>query len=165
MANLMTRDSSTGSIEQRAPAPRRGIFDIFFQAPLAETTLPELSLARAMMSAIAGPTTEMMNFVPNVEVAEKDGNYVVDVALPGFRRDDIDIEVSGNELTVSGKYERKQEDGKKHYSEMRQASFTRTLVLPQEINADQVTAAFDNGILHITARPLSQIASKKVQIK
>jgi HSP20 family protein len=165
MANLMTRESSTGSVEQRAPARRRGVFDIFFQAPLAETTLPELSLARAMMSAMAGPAAEMMNFVPNVEVSEKDGNYVVDVALPGFRREDINVEVSGNELTITGKYERKQEDGKKHYSEMRQASFTRTLVLPQELNADQVDATFDNGILHITARPLSAIASKKVQIK
>jgi HSP20 family protein len=139
------------------------MFDEFFRAPLA--VLPELSLARALIDSVADPTMEMLSFVPSVEVTEKDGKYFVNVALPGFRREDIDVEVSGNELTIAGKYERKKEDGKKHYSEMRQASFTRTIVLPQEIDENQVAAEFENGMLHVSATPLSQISSKKVAIK
>jgi HSP20 family protein len=162
----MTRDnSSTGTVEQHGLARRPSAFDIFFQAPLAEAVLPEVSLARALVNAIAGPGTEMTTFLPSVDITEKDGNYIVEAALPGFRREDIDVEVSGNELTITGKFERKLESGKKHYSEMRQASFTRTIVLPQEINADQVSATFDGGILRITAPPLSQISTKKVSIK
>jgi HSP20 family protein len=163
MPSLVTRDNSTGSIERPSPR-RRGLIDLFLPAPLTESTYPELSLARAMMNAIATPG-EWGAFTPTVEVTERDGNYVVDVALPGFRREDVELEVSGNELTVSGKYDRKQEDVKKHYSEMRQASFTRTLVLPQEINADKVSASFDNGILRITAPPASQIQMKRISIR
>jgi HSP20 family protein len=166
MANLMTRDdanAATGGQQQRQPARRRGILDMVYAAPLLDA-LPELSLARAMMNTIGSPS-EMAAFVPNVDVSEKDGNYVVEVALPGFRREDIDIEVSGNELTVTGKYDRKLEDGKKHYSEIRQASFVRTIVLPQDIKSDAVTASFEDGILRITAPPATQLSKKKVTIR
>jgi HSP20 family molecular chaperone IbpA len=163
MAGLMTKDNGTGTIERRQPIRRRSIFDLLFPTTLAEP-FPELSFARAMLNAIAPPGAELV-FSPTVEVTEKDGKYLVDVALPGFRREDIELEVSGSEVTVSGRYDRKQENAKRHYSEMRQGSFTRTLVLPQEIDTDKVTASFDNGILRITAPPASQIQTKKVSIK
>ncbi|HYZ15741.1 MAG TPA: Hsp20/alpha crystallin family protein, partial [Candidatus Acidoferrum sp.] len=46
----------------------------------------------------------------------------------------------GNDLMISGTYERSREDRRTHYSEFTQASFSRTITLPQEINVDQVTA-------------------------
>lgn len=166
MTSLMNREQTTSApVERRPTSRRRGDFDAVRQAPLAEIVFPELSAVRALLNGMPMSSTEAATFLPSVEISEKDGKYVVDVALPGFRREDIDVEVSGSELTVSGKYERKQEDAKKHYSEMRQASFTRTIVLPQDIDVDKVSAVFENGVLHVTAPPIAAISTKKVAVK
>jgi HSP20 family protein len=147
--NMMTRSRDQNTASAERPAVR------------ARNVLSAQDLMNAIMPAVA----ETAAFVPSVEVYEQGGNYVIDMAVPGFNRDDIDIEVSGSEITISGKYERKQEDRKTHYSEMQQASFTRTIVLPHDINADKVTATLDNGILHITAPPVAPISAKKIAIK
>lgn len=166
MTSLMTREQSTSApVEPRPAFRRRGDFDAIRQASLAEIVFPELSVVRALLNGMPMPSTAAATFLPSVEVSEKEGTYIVGVALPGFRREDIDVEVSGNELTVSGKYERKEEDAKKHYSEMRQASFTRTIVLPADIDVDKVSAVFENGVLHVTAPPMAAISTKKVAVK
>ena len=149
MAKMMTRDrdqgtaNNTTAMQARNSRPR-SLFDIM----TALTALPDVA-----------------SFVPSVELSEKDRNYVIDMALPGFNQNDIDIEVSGNEITVTGRYERKKDDGKTHYTEMQQASFQRTVVLPQDINPDKVEASFRDGMLHIVAPPTAPITAKKVAIK
>lgn len=151
MNMLVTREKREELQRQRP----RAIMETLLTGPLAQ-----LSMARDLMEAV----TEGAAFVPPVEVSEKDGNYIIDVALPGFRNEDIDIEASGNEVTISGRYEQSKEDRKTHFSEMRQGSFMRTIALPNEVNLDTVKATFENGILRIVATPKSSIASKKVPI-
>jgi HSP20 family protein len=135
------------------------MLDALLRPPFAE-----LSLARNLMDALTPVVQETARYVPNVEISEQDGNYVVDVALPGFTPDDIEIDITGNELTISGTYERNREDRRTHYTEFTQASFSRTITLPQEVNVDQVTATFDNGVLHIVAPPMAPIAARRVAI-
>lgn len=135
------------------------MLDALLQPPFAE-----LSLARNLMNALTPVVQETARYVPNVEISERDGNYVIDVALPGFTPDDIEIDISGNEVTISGTYERSREERKTHYTEFTQASFSRTITMPQEINVDQVTATFENGVLHIVAPPMAPIAARRVAI-
>jgi HSP20 family molecular chaperone IbpA len=158
MAKMVTRDRDQGAALARTGRPRT-LFEALFRPGF-----PDLSMTRDLMSAL-NALPENAPFIPSVELSEKDGNYVVDMALPGFSEKDIDIEVSGNEITISGKYERKQEDRKTHYSEMQQASFMRTIVLPQDVNTDKVSASFKDGMLHVSAPPVAPIAAKKVAIK
>lgn len=155
MAKMVTRDRDQAAVTARP----RSMLDALFRSPF-----PELSVARDLMNMMPA-VSERAAFVPSIELSEKDGNYQIDMALAGFKRDDIDIEVSGNEITVSGTYERKTEDRKTHYSEMQQTSFSRTIVLPQDVNADKVTATLESGMLHITVPPVAPLAAKKVAIK
>src|ERR1700736_1668409 len=157
---LQTRDQNGGTSMQRRPQGRRQtVFDGLLLPPFAD-----MSFARSLMSALTPAIAEGAQFVPNVEVSEKDGKYVIDAALAGFRPEDIDVEVSGNEVTISGTYERTREDRRTHYTEMKQASFVRTIALPKDIDTSQVTASFDNGILRITLPPREPISGKKVSI-
>jgi HSP20 family molecular chaperone IbpA len=157
---LRSREQDGGTaLARRSGARRQNVFDALFTPPL-----PELTLARGLISSLAPALAEAAQYVPSVELSEKDGNYVIEVALPGFRKEDIDVEITGNEITISGRYERKREDQKTHYTEMQQASFTRTIVLPQEIDPDRVTASVENGILRITAPPVMKMSSRKVSI-
>lgn len=160
MAKMMTRDRDQGSAISPRPARPRTLLEALFRSGI-----PEIPVTRDLMNALTTIPDAPTVFTPSVELSEKDGNYVIDMALPGFDPKNIDIEVSGNEITISGTYERKQEDRKTHYSEMQQASFSRTIAFPQEVDADKVTASFENGMLRITAPPLAPIKAKKVAIK
>jgi HSP20 family protein len=158
MMQRQQRDNGTSLARRRAESPRRSVLDVLLQPPFAE-----LTLARGLMTALA-PGADAAPFVPAIQLTEKDGAYVLDVALPGFKKDDIDIEVSGNEITVSGTYERERSDAKQHYSEMQQGSFTRTVVLPSEIDPDNVSASFEDGVLRITAKPSAPLSAKKIPV-
>jgi HSP20 family protein len=157
---LRSREQDGGAaLVRRVSGRRPNPFDaLFFPA------LSELSLTRGLMSALAPAVAQAAQYVPNIELSEQDGNYVIDVAIPGFSEDDIEVEVTGNEVTITGTYQRRRDDQKTHYTEMQQASFVRTVTLPQEVDVDRVTATVNDGILHIVSPPVAKMSSRKVSI-
>lgn len=82
-----------------------------------------------------------------VEVTSGDGGYVLRAELPGMEPEDIAITVDDNLITVSAEHSESEED--KEHSEFRYGSFRRTLRLPATIPADEVDAAYQDGILTI----------------
>ena len=106
-------------------------------------------------------------WAPALDLYEKDGKYVVDVSVPGLRKEDIDIEIADNRLTISAtRQEEKQEDKTRyHYREVRRGGFSRTVSFPQDIEADKVTANYKDGILQVTVPLSKQLAAKKVAIQ
>ena len=78
-------------------------------------------------------------------MAEKDNEYVVTVELPGIHQKNVDINITGDLLTIKGeKREEKEEEQKeKHYhlSERRYGSFSRSFTLPETVARDKITAA------------------------
>lgn len=103
---------------------------------------------------------------PRANIYEKDGAYTIECAVPGYKRDDINVEVKGNEVTVSGKYAAEKTDDQKTYRrrEMRQGSFSRTIAFPGELNHETVAAALEDGVLKVMVQPIKQATSKKVPI-
>ncbi len=112
------------------------------------------------------PTPLEQSSSPSLDVYEKDGTYVADMAVPGYKPENIDVEVSGNVLTITGKYDydTKADDVKYHRREIRRGSFERTIALPQEMEPGSVQAKTERGILHITARPLKAAPNTKVKV-
>lgn len=104
---------------------------------------------------------------PSLDVLEKDdGTYAVELAIPGYRPEDVDVEVSGNVLTVTGKYDTtaQAEDVKYRRREIRRGAFERSITFPMEIDPDSVTAKTERGILHIEAKPMKKTTSAKVKV-
>ena len=103
---------------------------------------------------------------PAFDLYEKDGKYYLECAVPGYEPKDIDVEVSGSTVTVSGHRAEteEQKDAKYHAREIRHGSFMRTITLPQDIDADQVAATIDKGMLTLALTPVKQIAAKKVLV-
>ena len=98
--------------------------------------------------------------------SEDDKSLIVDVQLPGFTKDDIDVRVHNNVLEISGQKTDKSEEGKKKNYIMREShsSFYRSISLPKRADGDQVKAHFEDGILKVTV-PLAQLPEpKKVSI-
>ncbi len=99
-----------------------------------------------------------------VEEFRENGTFVVKAELPGVDPDkDIEITVSGDVLTVHA--ERSEEEKDKQRSEFRYGSFTRNLRLPEGARADDITAAYDKGVLTVRA-PVGEVAppTQRIQV-
>jgi len=102
-----------------------------------------------------------------LDLYEQDGKYILEMAVPGFDSKDINVEVSGATVSVTGqKTEKKDEQELRyHRREMRQGAFSRTITLPQDLDASSVTATIDRGILKVALTPMKAFAPKKIEVK
>jgi HSP20 family protein len=108
-------------------------------------------------------------FTPSIDVVDTDKEIRVSAELPGLDEKDIDVSMTRESLTIKGeKKEEREERGKDYYrSERSYGSFTRTIPLPLEVDADKVTAAFKKGVLTVTLPKTKQAINetKKVAVK
>ncbi|MCU1616703.1 MAG: heat shock protein Hsp20 [Frankiales bacterium] len=103
-------------------------------------------------------------WVPLGDVEETDDAYVVDVELPGVDRDDIDIEVNGREVTVMGEIKEKERTGILRRRTRRVGEFQYAVTLPGDIDADNVSARLDNGVLTVTVPKSQRAKPRRVSI-
>ena len=96
---------------------------------------------------------ELAMRVPRLDVYEEGGSIVVKAELPGMKREEIDVRVSGNALTISGKKEREEKIERKDYRRIERATgeFARTITLPAEVDVEKLTASCKDGLLEIRA--------------
>lgn len=91
-------------------------------------------------------------FVPKTDVVESANAYEVHLAVPGLNKEDFNIEVNDNYLTVSGerKFQNEKKDKSYHAIETHYGSFSRSFTLPENVDASKINAKYNNGILEIT---------------
>jgi HSP20 family protein len=94
-------------------------------------------------------------WVPLADVEETDDAYVVDVELPGVDDADIDIEINGREVTVTGELKERERKGILRRRTRRVGEFQYSVTLPGDIDADNVNAQLEHGVLTVTV-PKSQ---------
>lgn len=106
--------------------------------------------------------------VPAVDTFMEGDTFNIKAELPGVSKDDIDVSVEGNILTLKGERKEEKETKEKDYrlQETRYGSFLRRFTLPEGANTDDIHASYDNGILKISL-PLDKkaISGKKVMIE
>ncbi len=105
-------------------------------------------------------------FAPTFEVAETKDAYLFRADLPGVRDSDLDISLTGNRLTISGRREQEHhEQGDTFYaSERAYGSFTRAFTLPEGIDADNVHADLKSGVLTLSVPKKPEVQPRKVSI-
>ena len=89
--------------------------------------------------------------VAGLEINRTDNGYVVEIPVAGFKPDDIDITVENGVLAISGKTEKR--------------SFTRSFVLPEEIDSEAIEARVEHGMLTLKLELLPKAQPKKISIK
>ena len=105
--------------------------------------------------------------VPAIDMYQTDDEVVVKAALPGIKADEVQINITGEVLTLKGEV-RHEEDKKEkawHIHEQRWGSFERSLVLPTEVVADKTKAEFENGVLTITLPKAEEVKPRVINIK
>lgn len=106
-------------------------------------------------------------FQPRIEVRDKDGQMEIAAELPGMEKNDIQVEIDDNLLTLRGekKLEREGEKAGARFSEFRYGRFERTIPLPFTIEADKVAARYDKGVLTITVGKPAESIERRRQIQ
>ncbi|MDK2897735.1 MAG: hypothetical protein PWP04_1855 [Candidatus Atribacteria bacterium] len=108
---------------------------------------------------------EEFNWLPPVDVKEEEGEIVLFVDLPGVEEKEIDITVSGDQLTIKGERKFPGDESKFIRRERAFGPFSRSFALSVPVEVDQVKASYKNGVLEVHL-PKSGIARpKKVEVK
>lgn len=105
--------------------------------------------------------------VPAVDMYQTDNEIVVKAAIPGVKTDEVQINVTGEVLTIKGEVKENEEVNEKayHLREQRWGMFERTLPLPTDVIADKAKAEFENGVLIITLPKAEEVRPRTISIK
>ena len=125
------------------------LFNTFFDSPRAENG-----------HAVA------RRWIPAMDVVETDDYFVLRADLPGLSEKDVNIELEDNVLTVSGQRKADHEQRSEGYYRVERTSgaFSRSLTLPEGVNAEGIQASFDRGVLEVRIPKPEQHKPRKVQI-
>jgi len=104
---------------------------------------------------------------PSLDLSETDSQIEVKMDAPGMKAEDLDIEVTGDLLRISGEHkEEKEEHGRKfHRMERRSGSFERTVRLPCDVSDQDVDAAYQDGVLTVTLAKSEEAKTRKIPVK
>ena len=104
---------------------------------------------------------------PLVDVKDEGDNMSVTTDLPGVNKEDVDIDVRDNMLTISAKFERESGDSDEDYTrrERTYSMFSRTLTLPERVTSDGAKARLEDGVLKVTLPKLQIEEKKKIMIE
>jgi len=103
---------------------------------------------------------------PIVDIFEEGKEVVVKAEIPGMKKSDINIDINGNNMTISGekKQEKKVDRKDYHRVECSYGSFCRSFRLPDTVNSDKAKASFKNGVLEIRMPKSGKEKKKKITI-
>jgi len=109
---------------------------------------------------------DRLPFAPAFDVRETQDAYVFEADVPGFGQEDIDINLTGNRLTVSGRREAEEVDESDtvYCCERSYGSFTRSFTLPADVDPDRIEAQLRDGILSLRIAKTAEAQPKRIQV-
>jgi HSP20 family protein len=106
-------------------------------------------------------------WAPALDISERKDAYLVTVELPGLEPEDLDITMEDGLLTIKGERQFTSESSEQqfHRVERRYGAFRRSITLPAQVQADQIEATFDNGVLQIVVPKAEEAKPKRIQVR
>jgi HSP20 family protein len=103
---------------------------------------------------------------PSVDIYENKDQIVLEAELPGMKREDFDLSIENNVITLRGerRFEKKDESDNYHRVERAYGSFTRSFTLPQTVQAESVTAEYRNGVLRVVMPKREEVKARRIEI-
>lgn len=104
---------------------------------------------------------------PPVDIYEDEDNIVLKAELPGLKKDEIDVHVEKNLLTLNGERKREKETKENGYyrSERAYGNFSRSFTLPTTVDASKIAATYTDGLLTLTLPKVEQAKPRQIEVK
>ena len=116
-----------------------------------------------------GAPTRQALWSPRIEAVQKGDRFIVRADLPGMKKDDVQVELGENALTIRGERNEQHQDEREGYyhSEREYGQFYRTIPLPEGVIAESAQASFRDGVLEVTMQAPPEEASRgrRLEIK
>ena len=118
-------------------------------------------------SLFKAPLLSEADWLPAVELVEEDGEFVLTAELPGLSKDDVELSVDDNILTLKGekKTEREETHDRTHIRERVYGTFERSFTLPRNVDASKIIADFHDGLVEIHMPKGEEAKSRHIEIK
>jgi HSP20 family protein len=106
-------------------------------------------------------------WAPALDISERKDAYLVTVELPGVEAEDLEITLEDGLLTIQGERQFTSESTEQqfHRVERRYGAFRRSITLPAQVQAEQIEASFDNGVLQIVVPKMEEATPKRIQVR
>lgn len=125
-------------------------------------------LGRLFDEPFAGTVDNGTPWMPAVNVEESGDALTLTAELPGMSRDDVEIELENNVLTIRGEKQIEREEGSEerryHLWERRHGSFQRSFSLPRTVDPDQISADFADGVLTVVMPKAAEARGRRIEI-
>jgi HSP20 family protein len=104
-------------------------------------------------------------WTPSVDIYESENEIVLEAELPGMNREDFEVSIENNVITLKGErhFEKKEEGDNYHRVERSYGSFTRSFSLPRTVSAEETKADFKNGILRVSLPKKEEARARRIE--
>jgi len=103
-------------------------------------------------------------WAPPIDIEETDEAFVVEADLPGVNREDITVDLNGNELSVHGEITERERTGVLRHKTRRTGQFDYRVTLPGDVDGEKVDATLNDGVLRLDIRKAETAKSKRIEI-
>jgi len=139
------------------------------QEEMAEMAQMSPMLAHALglhAQQVSGRATTTA-WAPALDISERKDAYLVTVELPGVEADDLEITLEDGLLTIQGErhFAHNSSAQQFHRVERRYGAFRRSITLPAQVQAEQIEASFENGVLQIMVPKMEEAKPKRIQVR
>jgi HSP20 family protein len=134
--------------------------------PVDQVTERMRRMAEQMFAGLGTPAllAEASSWTPFVDIEEGDDAYVLEVELPGVQRDDVNIELVGNELMISGELKERERKGIVRRRTRRVGRFDYRVMLPSQVEAKNIEAKLHDGVLTVRV-PKQEQGRRRIEVK
>lgn len=107
------------------------------------------------------------SWTPNVDIYETEQSYVLNAELPGLSKEEINIDVNDNTLTLKGEKKFEEKVEKENYVRVERSygSFSRSFTLSDDVNAEAITASYNQGVLELTLPKKEEAKPKEIKVE
>ncbi len=116
------------------------------------------------LNSVAGWTGDERTWSPLGDVTETDDAYLVEVDLPGVKRDDITVDLAGSELTITGELKEKERQGLFRHRTRRTGQFSYQVTLPRDVDADKIKANLADGVLTVRIPKSDAVKPRRIAV-
>ena len=132
--------------------------------PFAEFEDLYQRMGQLMSGASGGWQPPVQSWAPLADLSETDQDWLAEVELPGVAKDDISVELAGQELVISGEFTDTAREGRALRRGRRSGRFEYRVLLPGQAEADKVTAALADGVLTVTVPKTEADKPRRIQV-
>ena len=106
------------------------------------------------------------SYTPTVDVKETEESYLFHFDLPGMKKEDISVEINGNQLVVSGERKSEAEENTNGYHRVERSygRFQRSFQLPDSVDSEKIQGKYKDGVLELTVAKTPKIKPKKINL-